>query len=751
MVFRLHWFEKKIEDVNAKSKLQSKLRRANAFNNSKASSNDLEIPHHNSYSTSYKLRNRIKSSLAQGKSSKKADPAADKPFRANGLNSDGKNTEIGLPEAHKNRSFESIRDPSVLDLEDPLHRPDKLYNHSNHHKPYQSSHNLILSSSDNEGHNESHIRSSSCIPFYGTTSTTHRDTQACTGENLRGQEPHTNIAEQASQILGTNTLDHGISNMDHNQTSSRDGVSSSLPLPIELSRVTFRDDISFSSVTPPILEPMVMHRVPVFRTSKFRRALNKTCKDIKGWLWWIVEAERDELGHLKEVMSSNYVSWQPTVGGNSVFVGMDESQREELGGVEYRALKILLKILVAYFVGFHLLSAIMLLSWGVARYRYHPVFSAAGTNAIWWGFFTGASAFNNVGFTLSPDSMVSFNKTCYPLLVMSFFIIIGNTGFPCLLHLILWIMKRLVSPYSQVHESLGFLLDHPRRCFILLFPIQATWVLFFALVAFNIIDLVAFVAIDFSGKAVDALPSGYRVLAAFFQSVSTRTAGFACIDVGMVKSAIKVSYMVMIYISVYPIAMSIRRTNVYEEQSIGMYLEPPTDDSDNDEDVSSFVVTHIRRQLSYDLWFVILALFIICICEGNRLDNGDIHYTPFDILFEIVSAYGTVGLSLGYPNTNTSFCAQFNTISKAVIIIVLYRGRHRGLPYDMDRAIILPSEQLDKRDVEQEKRVLSKQDRNFYSSTDPATRGTRYSFSLPLVTTEPRHNSQSSSVVSREN
>jgi len=48
---------------------------------------------------------------------------------------------------------------------------------------------------------------------------------------------------------------------------------------------------------------------------------------------------------------------------------------------------------------------------------------------------------------------------------------------------------------------------------------------------------------------------------------------------------------------------------------------------------------------------------------------------------------GTVGLSLGYPDVNTSFSGQFKTISKLVIIAMQIRGRHRGLPYQVDRAV----------------------------------------------------------------
>jgi hypothetical protein len=37
---------------------------------------------------------------------------------------------------------------------------------------------------------------------------------------------------------------------------------------------------------------------------------------------------------------------------------------------------------------------------------------------------------------------------------------------------------------------------------------------------------------------------------------------------------------------------------------------------------------------------------------------------------------------------------QFSTFSKVVVCAMMIRGRHRGLPYQLDRAILLPSERL---------------------------------------------------------
>ena len=200
-----------------------------------------------------------------------------------------------------------------------------------------------------------------------------------------------------------------------------------------------------------------------------------------------------------------------------------------------------------------------------------------------------------------------------------------------------------------------------------------------------------------------------------FQAAATRTAGLSVVNLANLHPGIQVSYLIMMYISVFPIAISVRRTNVYEEKSLGIYGSKPEDDEDEKE--PSYIGAHLRRQLSFDLWYIFLGFFVIAIAEGGRLqDVHDVGFTMFGksiqfltimlptsdiktaVLFEIVSAYGTVGLSLGYPTINASFSAEFTVLSKLVIIAMQIRGRHRGLPYELDRAILLPSENLHKKE-----------------------------------------------------
>lgn len=193
-----------------------------------------------------------------------------------------------------------------------------------------------------------------------------------------------------------------------------------------------------------------------------------------------------------------YLSYTPTMARNSNFVGLTLEQREELGGIEYRSLRTLALILLGYFWGFQLMAATFLLPFIHHSNHYGEIVEDAGVSRTWWGLWTANSAFMDLGLTLTPDSMNSFNTSEYAMMIMWFFIIIGNTGFPVMLRFVIWAISKLVPRGTGLWEELRFLLDHPRRCFTLLFPSSANWWLFWILTALNCIDLLFFVVLDVS-------------------------------------------------------------------------------------------------------------------------------------------------------------------------------------------------------------------------------------------------------------
>lgn len=392
-------------------------------------------------------------------------------------------------------------------------------------------------------------------------------------------------------------------------------------------------------------------------------------------------------------MTANYLSYTPTVTGNSTFVGLTREQKDELGGVEHRALRMLLIIVTAYYLGIHIIGMIFFVPWSYARTTYRDKIESEALSPGWHSAFLSASAFCNLGMSLSGDSLAMFQLTAYIPLLASILIMLGNTGLPVGLRAVIWVLFKLTPPYGRMHETLGFLLDHPRRCFMLLFPKGTTIWLFIVLCAFNVIDLILFVIFDLGRSALSTIPMNYRVMCGFVQSVCTRNAGFSILPLPQLHISVRMSYIILMYISVYPVAMSIRKTNVYEEQTLGIYGDEGDQESmmesvkSGASPVHSPLISHMQRQLSHDLWYLVSGLFLVVICEAGKIERNEISF--FDILFEVVSAYGTCGLSVGFPTTTASLSSQFSKVGKLVVMALMIRGRHRGLPYRIDRSIIL--------------------------------------------------------------
>jgi potassium uptake Trk family protein len=316
--------------------------------------------------------------------------------------------------------------------------------------------------------------------------------------------------------------------------------------------------------------------------------------------------------------------------------------------------------------------------------------------ALHRAIYSAQTMVDNLGFTLTPDSMIHFQDAIFPLLVMSFLAYAGNTCYPCFLRLVIWTMGKVMPKQSTIQEPINFLLDHPRRCYTLLFPSRPTWILFGILFALNFIDTVLIICLDLHNPAFAHLSPGERFVASLFQAASSRHTGTATFNLADVHPAVQFSLLVMMYISVFPIAISIRASNTYEEKSLGIYGE--ASDPDENKHAGSYVTRHLQNQLSFDLWYIFLGVFVICCAESDKIASEPANYSIFAILFEVVSAYGNVGLSIGYPTVLTSLCGKFTPFSKVVICAMMIRGRHRGLPVQLDRAIILPSERLEVED-----------------------------------------------------
>ena len=80
--------------------------------------------------------------------------------------------------------------------------------------------------------------------------------------------------------------------------------------------------------------------------------------------------------------------------------------------------------------------------------------------------------------------------------------------------------------------------------------------------------------------------------------------------------------------------------------------------------------------LNHFLWLYFAVWFI------SLLETADDkpHFNTLSIIFEVVSAYGTVGYSFGLPNTDISLAGGMKPASKMTLVFTMLLGRHRGLP-----------------------------------------------------------------------
>ena len=398
-----------------------------------------------------------------------------------------------------------------------------------------------------------------------------------------------------------------------------------------------------------------------------------------------------------------YLTFDATVTGNSHFHNLTHAQRNELGGVEYRALDVLAWLIPAYWLGWFLLAIVITTPYMASRSaaQYRAVIDDQPKpphNPEWFWVFNTMSAITNTGMSLADVSFQEGLRNGYMMLIpVTVLVLVGNTAYPVMLRFLIWLLSKCVWRESRLYESLRFLLDHPRRCFVYLFPRENTWFLFGLILFLTIVDWFFLMILDLQRRK-EAQSVGAWVFDALFQSVAIRSAGFQTFNVLDLAPAEQMLQVFMMYLAVFPLTMAVRTTNVYEEGSLGVYDEEPPPDPDTADDGRAvwgrFLSEQVRRQLAFDLWWIALAVWIVLIAEQGKIEDREKYpnLTIFTILYELVSAYGTVGISCGAQYHNSSLVGDFTVISKLIVIAVMVRGRHRGLPSAIDRAIMLPSE-----------------------------------------------------------
>ncbi|MEN9216759.1 MAG: TrkH family potassium uptake protein [Gloeomargarita sp. HHBFW_bins_162] len=300
-----------------------------------------------------------------------------------------------------------------------------------------------------------------------------------------------------------------------------------------------------------------------------------------------------------------------------------------LGGIQG-----LLRLILTATVVIETLGAILL--WPVWRREY------GWGRGLWLAIFHSISAFNNAGFSLFPDSLMRYQQSGVVVGVISGLIMLGGIGYPVLSDAWLWLKRRnQVSLNTKVVVSTS------------IFLWLAGW-FFFTVVEFN------------NPHTLRNLPWPEQVGAAWFQSVTSRTAGFNTIDIGKMTVTGLMITVVLMFIGASPggtgggiktttIRVLVRATRAilrgHEEVVIYEREIPP------------ILIYKAIAVLIGSLGVVMLMVTLLSFTEAERHEYG---FLP--LFFETVSAFATVGLSTGITSGLT-------VPGKLLLILTMYVGR----------------------------------------------------------------------------
>lgn len=213
-----------------------------------------------------------------------------------------------------------------------------------------------------------------------------------------------------------------------------------------------------------------------------------------------------------------------SVGRNGQFFDLTDEQREYLGGVEYRALKILFNIVAIYFVLWQVLGAITLGAW--LSVHSTSITNVNSQNAWWSGIFLCISSFNNAGMTLLDAGISAFANDAFVLAIVTLLSLAGNAAYPAFIRVTVYftgfIIKYVVDEddYPVWKEAFDFILKYPRRLYTMMFPAKANWVFIGIFSSIAVLDWLLLVVLSIGNSVLGIYTVGKQVGLALFQAFS---------------------------------------------------------------------------------------------------------------------------------------------------------------------------------------------------------------------------------------
>jgi trk system potassium uptake protein TrkH len=266
--------------------------------------------------------------------------------------------------------------------------------------------------------------------------------------------------------------------------------------------------------------------------------------------------------------------------------------------------------------------------------------------ALYLAVYHAVSAFNNCGYSLFSDNLISFQGDLIINLTVMALIISGGIGF--IVHYEMHLRWRRKLRRVSVHTKLVLIAT-------------AVLILFGASIFFILEQ----------NRLLKDLPWQNRILASLFQSITPRTAGFNTVDTGLLSNETILVTMVLMFIGASPGSTG----GGIKTTSAGLLLLLMWNRLRGREEVTAFNRT-IPKELLNRMTSIILAstlsivltTSILLIAAHDAVPPDQSRHLFVEYCFEAISAFGTVGLSMNVT-------PYLNPLQKTAVMLMMIAGR----------------------------------------------------------------------------
>lgn len=266
---------------------------------------------------------------------------------------------------------------------------------------------------------------------------------------------------------------------------------------------------------------------------------------------------------------------------------------------------------------------------------------------LYFGLFHAVSAFCNAGFGLYPDSLSRYYDHGLLNVTVGGLIILGGLGFPVLFEVASWVRERK-RPRFSLHTRLALLSSAILIC----------------------VGLAAFWALE-RRNCLAGMPLPVQLLVSFFQSVTPRTAGFATVDFARLSNATLMVIVILMFIGASPGSTGGGVKTTSFAVLVGLLWNRVRGVPYNNMMKSTVPEATVGRAVTVFILSINAIVIVLCLLLVTQLGSVSHEQSRgffLEYLFETVSAFGTVGLSMGKT-------AQFNAAGKLLLTAMMFTGR----------------------------------------------------------------------------